>query len=303
MAFKLTGIADYVKQNADELIAKGVLAPKTMGLVTVQSGIKYKDSVNFLGTEVKFQDGSSCGFSAQGTSEISQKEIEVAPIKVNMSWCEKALTKTIFGLKLKTAAGQEELPFEAELMADINKHVQRNIDMALWKGDKTSTDVNLKNFNGFLKLIKDSTSTIQPANTKAINAANVEGLIKLAMNAIPDRVLADAVIFVGIDTYRLYQEVLVGNNMYHFAGGNLEAFDTIIPGTNIHVIGLEALNGTKSIVACNPNTLIAGTDMENDEEVYDFWYSKDADEFRLKINFKLGAQLMYDDEIVMVTGA
>ena len=42
-----------------------------------------------------------------------------------------------------------------------------------------------------------------------------------------------------------------------------------------------------------------GTDLENGEELFDIWYSKDNREFRLAIEFTAGVQVAFQDEIVL----
>ena len=41
--------------------------------------------------------------------------------------------------------------------------------------------------------------------------------------------------------------------------------------------------------------------MQNDNETFDFWYSKDNQEFRLAINFVEGVQVAFPDENSYVT--
>lgn len=59
------------------------------------------------------------------------------------------------------------------------------------------------------------------------------------------------------------------------------------------------MNGTKKVVAADfANNIFYGTDMEGDEEIFDLWYSKDNQEFRLAINFA-GVQVAFPDQVVL----
>ena len=51
-------------------------------------------------------------------------------------------------------------------------------------------------------------------------------------------------------------------------------------------------------ILANLANIVAGVDMENDTEVFDFWFSRDNDEFRFKEEFSLGVQVAYPSEIV-----
>lgn len=115
--------------------------------------------------------------------------------------------------------------------------------------------------------------------------------------AIPAEVLDGAVIFVGEDTYRAFTMQLVEKN-FHFYDGNYENGVTYVPGTNVKVIAVNGLNGTGSVVAGRPENFFYGCDMVNDQEKFDFWYSKDNREFRLAIEFNAGVQVAYPSEVV-----
>ena len=76
----------------------------------------------------------------------------------------------------------------------------------------------------------------------------------------------------------------------------------MLPGTNIRVIGVNGLNDTASYdyaIAGSLSNMFYGTDLENGEELFDIWYSKDNREFRLAIEFTAGVQVAFQDEIVL----
>jgi hypothetical protein len=75
----------------------------------------------------------------------------------------------------------------------------------------------------------------------------------------------------------------------------------IMPGTNTKVIAVNGLNGTGKIVAARTENLFLGVDMIDDAEKFEVWYSKDFNEFRLAIEYNLGVQFAFGDEIVLGT--
>lgn len=91
--------------------------------------------------------------------------------------------------------------------------------------------------------------------------------------AIPTAVLDGAVIFVGEDTYRAFTMQLVEKN-YHFYDGAYANGECFVPGTNVKVIAVAGLNGTGSVIAGRPENFFYGCDMVNDQEKFDFWYSR-----------------------------
>ena len=76
----------------------------------------------------------------------------------------------------------------------------------------------------------------------------------------------------------------------------------VIPGTSTRIYGVPGLNGTKKIVAGDlKGNFFYGTDLDGDQEVFDLWYSKDNQEFRLAIKFNAGVQVAFPDQVVVKT--
>ena len=116
--------------------------------------------------------------------------------------------------------------------------------------------------------------------------------------AIPEAVLDGASILVGADDFREYVQSLVAANLYHYDPAR--PVDVVyIPGTNVAVRKANGLNGTHKLIAGQlDKNFFYGCDMVNDEEKFEFWYSKDNREFRLAIEFNAGVQVARPDEVV-----
>ena len=103
---------------------------------------------------------------------------------------------------------------------------------------------------------------------------------------------------MGADYFRSLVQDLVAANLYHYDDNDGE-METILPGTNIKVYGVHGLDGTKKIVAGPRDEMFYGVDFENDEEVFDLFYSKDNREFRLAVEFACGVQYAFGDHMVL----
>jgi hypothetical protein len=72
MAFVVASLANYTEENVTQLVASSVLGSKTITLIkdqgNVMLGVKSAETVNIMDTDAFFQDGSSCGFNASGTT-------------------------------------------------------------------------------------------------------------------------------------------------------------------------------------------------------------------------------------------
>lgn len=294
----VTSLPEYVEQNKIGLIAKSVLGAKSTSVMNFQSGIKTSAAINLLNTDVEFGDGAACGWNEAGSQELSQRKIETGQIKVNMAYCDKKLLKTYAEYGVKVAAGSKTLPFEQDFINGVVDNVKAALEKAIWQGDKASSDANLNKFDGLLKLIaaEEKVIKVTPAQGTSAYAS-----IKEVIAAIPAVALKeDTRVFVGADTFVKFIQEMVDANLYHYSADNANGEFTM-PGTTIKVVALDGLNGTKKIVAGRSSNFYYGTDMEGDEEKFEFWYSQDNREFRLAIEFNAGANVAFPDEVVIAT--
>lgn len=284
----------YVEQKRLPLIAQAVLKGKSASLFNLQTGIKTEAALNLLSTDVKFGDGLTCGWDEAGTQSLSQRILKTGNVKINMSYCDREMLKYWTQYGIRVAAGEEVLPFEEEFISNVIKGVQAGIEKMLWQGDTTSVDANLKPVDGLLKIAKNDSLV----NKVTITGTSAYDDVMAVYNAIPEKVLEGAVVFVGADMFRKFVQELVAKNYYHYDGKPVDG-EIMIPGTNNKVIAVNGLNGTEKIFAARPQDVYFGTDMEGDEEAFDFWYSKDNQEFRLAIKFNAGAQYSFSDQVVL----
>ena len=291
-------LTQYVDEQRLPLIRKAVLAPKSADLFNLQTGVKSKAALNILTTSVVFGDGAACGWNPNGTNTLSQREIEVGKVKVNMNFCDRTLLDYWAGYEVKVAAGKEALPFEEAFVADILAHVNEEVEKAIWQGDKSGSG-NLTIFDGLLKILNAESGVIKKA---AVPGNNIAQEVYDAYANIPLEILHTASIVCGEDTFRAYIGELNSANLYHYDPKVDEGMSIVIPGTSTRIYGVPGLNGTKKIVAGDlKGNFFYGTDLEGDQEVFDLWYSKDNQEFRLAIKFNAGVQVAFPDQVVVKT--
>ena len=283
----LSQLSVYVDENKLGLIRKSVLGAKTIDYLNIQTGVVGKTKINLLDTTVEFGDGAACGWNEAGTSIISQREIVPASIKVNMSFCDKAMQKYFMNHQITVAAGRSTLPFEEDFIAGVVEGVGKKLDRAIWNG----VNINGTSYNGLTQLVTEQATT----------GSTVYDSVKNLYNGIPSASLMDTVIFIGIDGFRSLAGELTAKNLYHYDPKVDEAFEMILPGTTTRVIGVPGLDGSNKAYAINTKHAFYGTDMQNDNETFDFWYSKDNQQFRLAINFVEGVQVAFPDENSYVT--
>lgn len=280
MALNLEGLTAYVDERKLPLIGEAVLKSKTISMVNVQTGVKYKAAINSVFVDPTLQDGSVCGFTDSGTNELTQRIITAPAIKVNMSFCHKDFLKYWTNYETRIAATEEKMPFEEFFINKVIESVKAKNEVRIWQDAE----------NGLIAALADGA-------VEATTDASAFTAIKNVYMAIPEEVLDKAAIFVGADTYRKFIQEMVEKNLYHYSADGVDQ-EIYFPGTNNKVVAVNGLNGTKKIVAADPENLFVGVDMVDDAEKFDFWYSKDNDEFRLNIQYNLGAQIAFPDQVV-----
>lgn len=300
MGLNVSSLPAYVDEQRLPLVKKAVLGSKSAGLFTLQTGVKDAAVINRLETDVVFGDGSTCGFDEAGTSKLSQRKIQTGHVKINMSFCDKALLKTWAGHEVKVAAGEKALPFEQDFTEDIVNSVNKVNEKAVWQGDITSLDANLNKYDGIIKIYAGLTPTTDYVAVPAASGATVTSILDAVYVALPAEVTEGAAILMGIDKFKAYVQELKAANLYHYDGASA-GLEINYPGTDIRVIGLAGLTGTNRIFAGQLDNFHYGVDLEGDEEQFDLWYSKDNQEHRLAINFNVGVQVAFPTETVMVT--
>lgn len=303
MSFDLNSISKYVEQNKVDLIGKTVVSSKTIDYLTLQTGVKGETAINLLNTTVYFQDGASCGFSNSGSSTLSQRTIVPGIIKVNKEYCPDSLLGYWAGYDVAVAAGKKTLPFEQTLTDDEIKAIGAALEKALWKGDKNSTDVNLNKFDGLIKIIDAVSGSTQNANNSgatSITSANVITLVNNVFAAIPSELIdkEDVMIFAGNDLFRTYVMALAASNLYHYTGTVDGKMEVVIPGTSVKLVGVPGLIGTNRMFAFQSSNVYYGTDLENDKENFDFWYSSDDRNYKMEVKFSAGVQVAFPDQVV-----
>lgn len=290
MAFVVSSLPDYVNQNSKELISKSVFGAPSVRHLNLMTGVKYKDAINIINTEVGLQE-RTCGWSASGDVTFSQAIMEVGAYKVNAALCEEDLRKKWMNSEVMTAAGAEVLPFEERISGEIVASITNKVEKLIWQAKKSEGDL----FNGLLtQAIAASASTDVQSS-----ASTTYGKIKDVYMAIPASILDKAAIFVGVDTFRAFCQDLVTMNLFHYSAElDPERMEVILPGTNTRVIAVSGLNGTNAIVASDPANLFYGVDMVDDLEQFKLWYSDDNQEFRLAVKFNAGTAIAFPDLVV-----
>jgi hypothetical protein len=314
MAFSVSTLANYTKENEAQLVTSSVLGAKTAALIksagNVMVGVKSAETINIMDTDAFFQAGGTCGWNASGTTSFTQRTVTVGKIKVQEALCPKTLESKYLQKALPTGSQYDSIPFEQEFSDKKAKTIASQLESAIWQGDTASANGNLNKFDGLIKLIGAASGVVDAnvsgfisgAPLTSITAANVVSLFDGVYRAIPAKVVAadDMVIVCGMDTFRTYTIALKNANMFNYAFDGKADSEFVLPGTSIKVVALQGLNGTNDVYAMRLSNLFLGTDLLNEEEKFEIFFAKEADEVRFAAEFKMGVNVAFPDEIVKV---
>ena len=259
MAFNVSGLTAYVNENKDVLLRDIVLGGEggfTVEKLAKQLGVKTSERLHPMNVSTTLQEATSCGFSAEGSTVISERLVQTAQAKVNDEWCEEDLLGKFAEYQIDIQAGKEKLPFEAEIMGQVVRNINKEVEKQIWVGNTSGSDL----VNGFVTIAlgADSASTITGATASGASAYQA---VKDTLALIPEEIMDDAVIFVSPATFREYIQDLVAANLYHYDpadGANEEFF---IPGSNVKVRKTYGLKGSKYIYASTYENMIYAADM------------------------------------------
>lgn len=176
----------------------------------------------------------------------------------------------------------------------------------------TETQITLTANAGVLNAAKSFTFVVSPTgNSPSTNfttpyttfdSTNAIAIMQSIYSTIPVEVLGDSNmrVFIGMDLYRTWTNALTTANLFHYTAESAD-FELTIPGTNIKVVAVNGLNGTNKIFAIRTSNMYYGTDMLNEEEKFEIFFAKEADEVRYTADWKSGCNVAFLPEITQFT--
>lgn len=298
--FNLTQMidTDYLNQLKEGLVAKMVTEGVTTDIVDIVPGVKNAMTLNLVNNEITVSD-AGCGFTPAGDVQLIQKELRVVSKCVQDTLCPADLEKTYLGTYMRN---NKEIPF-IEVIADtyVNR-IKRWNDQFIWDGDGV--------YKGLVESFTDDATVISAASQVAAASGAVAKMNALIAKATPElKTKENKVIFTSFKFYDEYMAALRAANLYNLANSEYKngSYQTTIPGTDIRLVATVALDNLTNntiatgepLVYTHADNIVVGTDLLNEEEQFDIWYSRDNNEVRVNIQWKIGDQYRFGDTVVI----
>ena len=291
--FVVTSLPAYVQDNKDLLIKNfALVGGETRKRISVQTGIKKDEHINYLNLTPTFQSGVGCGFTAQGEATLTQRLIETARFKVNMEFCPDTLIGKYAEYQVSINASENEsLPFEAYIMEALTNEIVKKIETTIWGGVKASDLID-----GFLTLAKADSDVVDVV----IEGTSAYADILKVYNAMSEYTLEQGgEIYVSPAKFRAFMQEMVEKNYFHYNPGNAEPSEFLLPGSNVKVVRTPGLAGKTEIVGTFAKNMYYGCDLENAAEDIKVWYSDDDDLIKVAAKWNMGVQFAFPGEVVL----
>ena len=291
--FVVTSLPAYVQENKDLLIKNfALVGGETRKRISVQTGIKKDEHINYLNLTPTFQSGVGCGFTAQGEATLTQRLIETARFKVNMEFCPDTLIGKYAEYQVSINASENEsLPFEAYIMEALTNEIVKKIETTIWGGVKGSDLID-----GFLTLAKADSDVVDVV----IEGTSAYADILKVYNAMSEYTLEQGgEIYVSPAKFRAFMQEMVEKNYFHYNPGNAEPSEFLLPGSNVKVVRTPGLAGKTEVVGTFAKNMYYGCDLENAAEDIKVWYSDDDDLIKVAAKWNMGVQFAFPGEVVL----
>lgn len=296
----ITGFTDEV---GGALISKALMGATTVKELSQRVGIRGSQALNLLDSTPVYAAGS-CGWSASGTTTYTQRTITVCPEKAQFEWCQDDLRDTYLSMFLEGGDLDinKQAPFENEVAANIVKHVQQRVENKIWNATVSGGDC----YDGLKTLIASgetgvavsvSGTAFNPAVAYGTNGNPIWEVDKL-INALDSdaQQLESLKVFVSVANFRKYVQALTAANYFQNYIGGSEAIGSMSnafafhPNANVKIV--PTLGITDNYVALLPSELVFfGTNLIDDSEKIDVFYSRDFDVLKGMAKFSHGVQI------------
>jgi hypothetical protein len=312
MAYNSTALSNYVPQNVNDVLLPATFGTRflkeAMAKGNLHTGIKTADKILLIDGPVTLQAGNNCSWVPNGSANITDKTISVAPISIMEEICyDDVRLKYTQVAMAKGSDNFDEVIFAEEFFNIKMARLAEANEMLIFKGD-TASSGNLVFMDGLLKQvitggIASNTSVFTTggpvATATGITNANVISIFDGIENATPLEISNSEtrVVLCGMDVAKRYGQALRTANLFSYAFSQDGNTDFIIPGTNTRVMPVAGLNGTNQILSFDWKNLCLGFDGENEHEEASLKYDESTLKTRFSARYKIGATFARNSEV------
>jgi hypothetical protein len=286
MSFVITDLTDY-NQRATELLREGVLFNDDFAQYEIQSGIKYKEYLNYVDANPGFSQ-TVCGTPDNGTTTLTEKEIEVAQYAATEKYCYTDLdTKALGNIDLAPV-----------LVEDLLAKVKTKVNHDLWIGSGTDY------IEGWLVQLPAASDYIDASDISYVSATadNIDDIVTEMIANVSSEMFSRGVLTLYMDlaTYNLYKQNRLAANYYRDADadfGPLEMWAFGYEG-QIKIEAKVGIGSTKNLMLTWAKNLVIGVDEVSKVSEAEFIDDPITKYVYFRALFKMGNSIKHTSEVV-----
>jgi len=290
MSFVVTGLTDYT-EKATELLRAGVLFNDDFAQYEIQTGIKFKEYLNYVDAQPTFAN-AACGTPADGATTLTEKEIEVKDYRATDKLCYADLdSKALGGIDVASAVTADEI---AKIKTKVNHD--------LWIGDTSGTDY----IDGWLTLTADSTDKIVATSIGITSTSIDDAVIDMIAKSTPGMSSRGVLtIYMSLANFNLYKQNRLSANFYRDANADFGPLSMWAFGYEgqVKIEAKVGLGSTQDMILTWAKNLVIGTDEVSKVSSAEWINDPLTKNVHFDAAFKLGAQIKYTNEVVYFEAA
>lgn len=302
-SFDVSALSTYTNENTD-LIARALYGATTINSgIQVLPGQKGDVKLNKLNHNLYLQ-AAACGWSVSGDTDFNQVSVDVCSIDYKEAVCPKTLEPYWQGQLMAQGSDPETFPFAQYIVDNKADALSSQVEYMFWQGDSTFGSGNLALCDGIGAFLSGATGDVYvsaAATGGTFGSAAINTAIQAMINEVDERVYnnGDLALYMSVANYKIYVNYLISANLYNYAQNvDGKTLKTTIPGHNIEVIGTPGLRGTNYFYLTPKSNLVFVTDLLDETEDLDMWYSQDNREVRIAGSFKFGVGVYWNEFMV-----
>jgi hypothetical protein len=312
----LSSISKYTDEVSGKLMTKAILAPKLIGLMNKQTGVKWKEKLKMGNRNLILQLGG-CKPADLGGYTLLDKEAVVAPITIREFIClsgDGSMEQYWPGQFMKAmGSANDRVPSEVldAYMLETSQEVAKINGQLIIKGDTgiTASNNNLSKIDGLHKQFRgDALVRVYGAtagtqsNLTDLNAGVIlEGLVESGAEAIIE--MSDRVIPLSPFNWQKAVNYYYKSNNYHFdiTQAKLDG-EFYLPTYDVRVIREAGSTGEKEFFYTTLSNLVFLCDLENEQDkIRMVWDEKDFGIY-VTVVYKIGVSYYESDYVSRYTG-
>jgi len=300
--FKLsfTDNTTFTGIDAEGFYAAALLTGKSKEAFKLIPNVKSKIKLGELSIGNILGD-ADCSFSSAGEGVLSQKAFEVAPIKINLEYCQRTFEVNYLSQLLRPGSNNDEVmpaTVESFLLEQVALKVSADTEQLVWKGNTATASYPLSLIDGLEKQLLADGAVIDISATASLTKANIIGELTKVYDAIPETIIGadDLTIFLSPSALRYYREALAAAS----AEANFMQSYTELHFLDIKLSVAPGISTNKMVAARTSNILLL-TDLMSDFEDIQILPQKSVTGVpvvRMIGEFKLGVGYIFGSEVV-----